>query len=408
MRKLIVGQLVVIMVTVAAMSALGLSACNQTGASSSTTQSSSSSSSSASMSTGLATTAKYELVDRPVMRNENTGDICICASIDEFNDLGFTYGDSVDVVFSNGRRLRGIPYYNGHYLADAPYLAAYPKHLFVEVTMNLGYGLWDLAELSDGDTATVKLRKAGEFYKTQLASDVHYTDEPSDYESEAVFANFRAMSGGNLKADVFYRSATPVSNVRNRVECANHMMKDVGINYVLDLSDNDDEIKGYLASDYEDGVDVSYFASLYEGGYVKPIDLSGRYFDDDFKQSLAEGLIDMTEHDGPYLIHCVEGKDRTGFVCMLLEALAGASYQEMISDYMITYTNYFGISAVSDPERYDAIKNLRTDDMLHYISGTGKDVDLSSVDYVAGAREYLRGCGMTNRQIDAVADCLTG
>ena len=52
----------------------------------------------------------------------------------------------------------------------------------------------------------------------------------------------------------------------------------------------------------------------------------------------------MTEHSGPCLIHCVEGKDRTGFVCALMLALAGASAQEIIDDYMITYYNYYGIT----------------------------------------------------------------
>ena len=32
-------------------------------------------------------------------------------AIDEFNNLGFEYGDSVDVTFSNGYKLSDIPYY---------------------------------------------------------------------------------------------------------------------------------------------------------------------------------------------------------------------------------------------------------------------------------------------------------
>lgn len=36
-------------------------------------------------------------------------------TIDEFNNLGFAYGDSVDVTFSNGYKLSDILYYNGYY-----------------------------------------------------------------------------------------------------------------------------------------------------------------------------------------------------------------------------------------------------------------------------------------------------
>ena len=47
----------------------------------------------------------------------------------------------------------------------------------------------------------------------------------------------------------------------------------------------------------------------------------------------------MTGQEGPCYIHCTEGKDRTGFVCLLLEALCGANYGELRDDYMTTYAN---------------------------------------------------------------------
>ena len=50
--------------------------------------------------------------------------------------------------------------------------------------------------------------------------------------------------------------------------------------------------------------------------------------------------MELIQHDGPVYIHCTAGKDRTGFVCMALEALAGASYQQIGDDYIITYDNY--------------------------------------------------------------------
>ena len=65
--------------------------------------------------------------------------------------------------------------------------------------------------------------------------------------------------------------------------------------------------------------------------------------------SLAEGLRDLIEHKGPYYISCTEGKDRTGFVCLLLEALAGATFDEIETDYMKTYENYYGITKQSEP-----------------------------------------------------------
>ncbi len=49
------------------------------------------------------------------MNEEEFGGVYIDLSIEAFNALGFAYGDSVDVSFSNGYKLNGIPYYNGYY-----------------------------------------------------------------------------------------------------------------------------------------------------------------------------------------------------------------------------------------------------------------------------------------------------
>ena len=40
--------------------------------------------------------------------------------------------------------------------------------------------------------------------------------------------------------------------------------------------------------------------------------------------------INMASHEGPYLIHCTEGKDRTGFVSALLECLIGAGAESYL------------------------------------------------------------------------------
>ena len=43
------------------------------------------------------------------------GGVYIKMPIEEFNQLGFEYGDSVTVKFSNGYTMEDIPYYNGYY-----------------------------------------------------------------------------------------------------------------------------------------------------------------------------------------------------------------------------------------------------------------------------------------------------
>ena len=50
---------------------------------------------------------------------------------------------------------------------------------------------------------------------------------------------------------------------------------------------------------------------------------------ENYRQKLADGLRFIASHEGPYLIHCNEGKDRTGFVTAMLEALIGADAREI-------------------------------------------------------------------------------
>jgi protein tyrosine/serine phosphatase len=52
---------------------------------------------------------------------------------------------------------------------------------------------------------------------------------------------------------------------------------------------------------------------------------------------LKEALQFMINNNGPYLIHCFAGIDRTGFVIMVLEALTGASIKDIIETYLSAY-----------------------------------------------------------------------
>ena len=124
----------------------------------------------------------------------------------------------------------------------------------------------------------------------------------------------------------------------------------------------------------------------------------------------------LIDTGGPVYIHCMEGKDRTGFVCMLIEALAGASYDEMCADYMTTYANYYGITADGTPEKYNAIVPLYFDDFAWYLYGleygqpSDSELDSSrlvSADYVQPARKYLKNCGMADDEIDQLVKTIT-
>ena len=338
-----------------------------------------------------------------VIHETEFGGVCLAIAIDDFNARGFEYGDSVTVTFSNGYTMEDLPYFNGYYVnVGEPLLVAYPGYDYIKAAINYGKDVWEFAGLDDGMTAAVTLKERGKYLNVQEASDIHYFDERGKYPSDAVFANFRAVNVGRLRENVLYRSASPCDNQHNRAPYVDALIRDAGVGFILNLADNTEKIEGYLS---DPALEVPYFRSLWEAGQVEPIALNMNFGSDDFQHKLAAGLSVMTEHEGPYLVHCTEGKDRTGFVCMLLEALCGASYDEIVDDYMITYDNYYGITKEADAERYDTIVTYVLLPMVQVLSG---DSDPASADLAAGAEQYLLDGGMTQSQITDLRSALTG
>lgn len=344
------------------------------------------------------------------------GGVYIEMSIDEFNALGFEYGDSVDVVFSNGYELKDIPYYNGYYVdAGKPLLIAYPGYEYIKAAVNYGDDLWNTAELKIGethehedclyddadleehDTASVYLNEKAKYRKIQEARDISYFDEREKYETDEIFANFRNIHMGEIREGVIYRSASPCDNQHNRATYVNDLIEEAAVNCILNLADNEVKIERYINAD---GFSCDYFLSLYNDGKVIPLALNMNYMSDEFASKIADGFIRMSEIDGPYLIHCTEGKDRTGFVCMLVEALAKADYESIKDDYMLTYDNYYKINEEKDPEKYQTILESNLDAMVKFIVNDDS-IDYKNTDLSSYARAYLNKAGMSDEQIDA-------
>ena len=351
------------------------------------------------------------------------GGVYIKITIDDFNKLGFEYGDSVKVTFSNGFTLEDVPYYNGYYVdAGDPLLIAYPGYDYIKAAINYGEDLWDeghlyagygsgslgaslyaKAELDEHCTASVVLNEHGTYADIQNARDIHYSDERSKFDSDAIFANFREVTVGDLKDGILYRSASPCDNQHKRAPYVDDLIAEAGVMCILNLSDNDVKIEKYIAAD---DFDSPYFLELYESGNVIPLAMNMNFVSEDFTQKIAYGFAAMAEKEGPYLVHCTEGKDRTGFICMLLEALTGADYQEIVDDYMVTYDNYYKITEKSDKAKYDVILEKNLIAMLKTVVGD-ENADLKTADLSAAAKDYLRNAGMTDEQIEALVARLT-
>ena len=136
--------------------------------------------------------------------------------------------------------------------------------------------------------------------------------------------------------------------------------------------------------------------------------MSASYKSDDFSNKLKNTLLTMLNSDGPYYIHCLEGKDRTGYVCMIIEAMCGATYEELVNDYFVTYSNYYDIDKEKDTTKYEMIKSIHIDEMIRYAFDYKKETNLLLANYKSTVDNYLLGIGLERNQIDSLVEKLVG
>ncbi len=355
-----------------------------------------------------------ELKDKAITHETKFGGIYIMMTIDDFNNEGFKFGDSVDISFTNGYELKDLPYYNGYYTdTGEPLLVGYPGYPYIRAGINNGDDLFNVAEVTENDKATIKLNKAGKYLDIQEALDIHYTDTQGDM-SDVKFGNFRVCNVGNLKDNILYRSASPVDNQHNRASVVDRLINNK-VNTILNLSDNDSELANHFT---KDDFNSPYAKSLYDNHKIialsmnmnfrlssgeedKAPKLYTEFKDNTFSGKLIQGLRFALNNDGPYLVHCVEGKDRTGFVIMIFEALANATYDEIVNDYMITYDNYYDINLESDSSKYNVIKSKNIDVMLKTVINDDS-VDIRTANYGYYVEQYLIRKGMEQTEITAL------
>ena len=233
----------------------------------------------------------------------------------------------------------------------------------------------------------------GEYRDEWLIHQLSRTDNREDYSSDAAFANFREIKGGKIGEGALFRSSSPINNEIGRAKYADALVKENGIRTVMNLADSEESILSYME---KEDFASPYYASLFENGDVIALNMGVSFKTREFQASLSEGLTFLASKEGPYLVHCTEGKDRAGFTSALLSALMGLTYQEIVEDYMTTYENYYHIEKGS--EQYEAVKKSNIDSMLSFIASVESD-KLSQVDLSLKAEEFLLAIGMKEETV---------
>jgi len=341
------------------------------------------------------------VIEGKVKEVQKYGNLTMDISPSEFYEAGYVLGDMMEVTVGN--KVLGMPFVTSYSDVDTNNLLVRDDEDadIIVVAINMG----DFAEtynVKAGDTLIFSLKEKEGYLSEYLLHQLDRSYKRSDYATDSVYANFRSIATPGINPGVIYRSSSPINNELNRAQYSDDLSEAVGINTVINLSDSKEAAEEYMN---EQGPKAGYYKFLYDDGNVITLNMGVDIKGENFGNKLAEGLRFMIDHKGPYLIHCTEGKDRAGFASALLEALMGASVDEIVNDYMITYENYYKLEEGS--EKYNAVaeSNIMVS-LTTVIAGREKGSDISDIDLAKAAEGYLKDIGMSSKEISALKDQL--
>ncbi|MBO7539893.1 MAG: tyrosine-protein phosphatase [Prevotella sp.] len=343
-------------------------------------------------------------VEEPILKGKITSYNEFGAAMLDFQEVdmekaGFTLGDIISITIDDKEIV--MPYYDGFYTRNGEYLCvAYPTYPSVCFTAN-NVGLPPELTGLEGHAVTIRMKEKGGSLDIQTALSMKYSNNRNDYPliSDAAFANARAVSAGKIASGVLLRCSSPFCNDINRAYYVSEFLKQEKAKTVLNLADTEEKMLTYDMPPYS--------RTLWEEGDVIICPLKADPTADDFNNRLIAALKELLSRPAPYAVHCMEGKDRTGYVCALLEGLCGATYEEMVTDYLITYSNYFHITPAKDPDICNALVSLRLNMCLMYYAGVSDESQLPNVDYAKAFSDFLLSHGMSRQQLDALIQVLT-
>ena len=234
---------------------------------------------------------------------------------------------------------------------------------------------------------TITMKEEGGYREEWLIRQLVRTNERADYShlTDEAFANFRVIETTGMGNGVLYRSSSPINPLLGRNTYADKAAEKAGIMTIVNLAD---------PSNTYEGAENTYYSTC----NVTYVNLGMDFLSESTLSGIADGMRFIINNDGPYLIHCNEGKDRAGFVSALLECLMGATLDEVIDDYMLTYYNYYGVE--KGTEKYDAVlKN----NLIKSLNATFKVDDIYKANLAGEAEAFLiEDAGLTADEVAAL------
>lgn len=229
----------------------------------------------------------------------------------------------------------------------------------------------------------IRTQEGGARANLALAS-LHRTNIRKDYPdlTDAEFANARTLDVPGIAPGAILRSSSPADPSLGRAHAADAAARAANVRAVFDMADTDAGFRAFP------GASETHVATL--PAFRRPLGVDPSA--DEFAHDLADGFRFLLKHDTPWLLHCKEGQDRTGFACALLGILVGAPMGTIEDDYLESFRLYYGVGP-----GHEAREPLRSN--LRVLLSRAFHGETPSP---AAARAYLLWGGLSSEETDAL------
>jgi protein tyrosine/serine phosphatase len=188
-------------------------------------------------------------------------------------------------------------------------------------------------------------------------------------DAEAV--NFREICMGSIAPNTLYRSSHPIKdNKQDRI--ISLLAAQARIATVLNLSDTNSEIT-------EKAIFAPWYNKLLKYNRVLALGMDFSFNSENFIKKLKKALQYINISEGPWLIHCHAGVDRTGFVSMILESFMGVALDDVINDYLMSFNSTFESSIFEHSYKADSLTVMQ----ILSVMGSSQIINDKNLQYTA-------------------------
>jgi len=318
------------------------------------------------------------------------GAAVFAVTAEEFYSAGFASGDLVCVEI--GEKSFEVPVGTAYSDVDNGKMILlkieFEKRMLLSVNNENGFAAKQ--GLNVGDRVTVRMKEKGGYLSEYERRKLVMGTDRAGYPSDEAFCNFRAVSAGKMKNSFLYRGFSPINPMENRSALTDALLAKTDVKTVINLDGEKEEDRRRYA-----GYEQSHYAKL----NIIPLKTGFSAADPSFPGNMKELIGILTKEEGPFYIHCRFGRDRTGLLCMALEALCEADLGEIMEDYMLSYENIHRLEKYSD--RWNLQLEKKAFRAFEELTGVYPDRNLSGKETEALMRETVIGrCRVTEEELN--------